>query len=171
MPVAPWEIRCPIRRTTVPGTTERCIYPVDHEGDCDFAPLDSVPDDAPLDPLDYVRDEHPDLAAELAAWWRQSAENEIAQTVAKAVEYSGAGGGLPQDLVDNGRQIAFVQRRERDFTDAELAEIGVWAYLVGKINRWSSALRNGQPVSDDTLLDIGVYVRIAQRIRQKGQWP
>lgn len=110
-------------------------------------------------------------AQSLAEWWRAAAEREIDATVAKATEYSGTLGGLPADLVDFGRQIAFVQRREHDFTDAELAEIGVWAYLQGKLNRWSSALRNGRMVSDDTLLDIGVYVRIAQHIREKGTWP
>lgn len=108
---------------------------------------------------------------QLANWWRQQSENEIEQTVAKAVEYSGTLGGLPADLVDLGRQVAFVQRRERDFTDAELAEIGIWAYIQGKVNRWSSALRNGRMVSSDTLLDIGIYTRIAAKIRETGQWP
>lgn len=110
-------------------------------------------------------------AQKLAEWWRGQAESEIEQTVAKATEYSGTLGGLPQDLVDLGRQIAFVQRREHDFSDAELAEIGVWAYIQGKVNRWSSALRNGRMVSDDSLLDIGVYVRIAQHVRDTGEWP
>lgn len=110
-------------------------------------------------------------AAELERWWAERAQDEIERTVPKAIEYSGEDGGLPQDLVDNGRQIAFVQRREHQFTDAELAEIGIWAYMVGKVNRWSSALRNGRMVSDDTLLDIGVYVRMAQRIRETGGWP
>lgn len=113
----------------------------------------------------------PSIAERLADWWRRTAESEIDKTVAKATEYSGTGGGLPADLVDFGRQIAFVQRREHDFTDAQLAEIGVWAYILGKVNRWSSALRNGRMVSDDTLLDIGVYVRIAQHIREEGTWP
>lgn len=113
----------------------------------------------------------PSREERLARWWRDVADREIAATVAKAVEYSGTLGGLPADLVDFGRQIAFVQRREHDFTDAELAEIGVWAYILGKVNRWSSALRNGKMVSDDTLLDLGVYVRIAQHIRQNGTWP
>lgn len=123
------------------------------------------------DLLGRARSDIADVEQELATWWRGVAESEIEATVEKAVEYSGAGGGLPADLVDLGRQIAFVQRREHDFTDAELAEIGVWSYIQGKVNRWSSALRNGRMVSDDTLMDIGVYVRIAQRIRETGRWP
>lgn len=112
-----------------------------------------------------------DKVVELAAWWRAQAEKEVDQTVAKAVEYSGLLGGLPADLVDLGRQIAFVQRREHDFTDAELAEIGVWSYMQGKMNRWSSALRNGRMVSDDTLTDLAVYTRLCMHIREKGTWP
>lgn len=114
----------------------------------------------------------PTIAEELAAWWRKQAESEIGQTVAKATEYSGTGGGLPLDLVNQGREWVFASNRNlADYTDAQLAEIGVWSYMIGKLGRWSSALRNGRMVSDDTLLDLGVYVRIAQRIREKKQWP
>lgn len=126
---------------------------------------------APADVPDPLEVRAPTRVEILSDWWVRAARHEIDKTVPKAVEYSGERGGLPQDLVDLGRQIAWVQRREHDFTDAELAEIGVWSYLQGKLNRWSSALRNGRMVSDDTLFDIGVYVRIAQRIRETGEWP
>lgn len=147
---------------------QRCLLPANHVENHHF---DDSTEPARLIPYFGSESVSGDLASELAQWWRARAESEIEKTVGKATEYSGLGGGLPADLVDLGRQIAFVQRREHDFTDAELAEIGVWSYLQGKLNRWSSALRNGRMVSDDTLLDIGVYVRIAQRIRDTGQWP
>lgn len=112
------------------------------------------------------------IAEELAAWWRQQAESEIDQTVAKATEYSGTQGGLPQDLVTYGREWVFASGRSLDdYTDAQLAEVGIWCYLIGKLGRWSSALRNGRMVSGDTLLDIAVYSRMASRIREAGQWP
>lgn len=109
--------------------------------------------------------------SELAEWWRAAAESEIDQTVAKALEYSGVGGGLPLDLVNLGQQMAQLQSPERVYTDAEYAEIGIYFYLVGKMGRWGSAIREGRPVSDDTLLDMRVYTRMVQRIREKGQWP
>lgn len=112
------------------------------------------------------------LADQLGQWWRDRAESEIGQTVAKATEYSGTVGGLPLDLVNQGREWVFASNRDlADYTDAQLAEIGIWSYMIGKLGRWSSALRNGRMVSDDTLLDLGVYTRIAQRIREKGRWP
>lgn len=118
-----------------------------------------------------VRSEQMSKTEELTQWWRDKAESEIDQTVRKAVEYSGTGGGLPQDLVDLGRQWAFAAGLDGRFTDAQLAEVGVWTYMVGKMGRWSSALRNGRMVSDDGLLDLGIYVRIVQAIRDRGQWP
>jgi hypothetical protein len=99
----------------------------------------------------------------LAAWWREQAEYEIEQTVSKAVEYGST------DLIDIGRSLARICDREVD--DEEAAEMGVFFYLEGKFARWRSALQRGQRPSDDTLLDIGVYVRMAQRIREAGGWP
>ncbi len=99
----------------------------------------------------------------LAAWWREKAEAEIEQTVDKAVEYGAT------DLIDIGRNIARLS--DREVTDQEAALMGVFFYLEGKFARWRSALHEGRPVSADTLLDIGVYVRMAQRINEAGSWP
>lgn len=102
--------------------------------------------------------------AQLAGWWREKAEAEIGQTVAKAVEYGST------DLVDIGRDLARVADRELD-DDEEAAEWGIYFYLLGKLSRWRSAMERGDRVSDDTLLDIGVYARMAQRVRESGGWP
>jgi hypothetical protein len=101
--------------------------------------------------------------AELADWWRSTAENEIKQTVDKAIEYGST------DLIDIGQAIARVAGRE--IPDSEAAEWGVFFYLEGKLSRWRSAITRGDLPSFDTLLDIGVYARMAQRIRQEGSWP
>ncbi len=105
----------------------------------------------------------PTPAEQLANWWRQAAEREIEQTVDKAVEYGST------DLIDIGRNIARLSGREVD--DQEAAELGVFFYLEGKLARWRSAIVEDRRVSDDTLLDIGVYDRMAQRIRYAGSWP
>lgn len=99
----------------------------------------------------------------LADWWRQLAEDEIQRTVPKAVEYGST------DLIDIGRNIARLSGRDVD--DAQAAELGVYFYLEGKFARWRSAIMEGREVSDDTLFDIGVYIRMAQRIRHAGSWP
>lgn len=102
-------------------------------------------------------------AHELAEWWRETAENEIEQTVSKAVEYGAT------DLVDIGRTLARVAGRE--IPDSEAAEWGIFFYLEGKLSRWRSAIERGDLPSFDTLLDIGVYARMAQRVRMTGGWP
>lgn len=106
-----------------------------------------------------------DPEQELRQWWFKKANDEIERTVPKAVEYGS------DDLVEIGRQMADAMDREVALSDSELAELGVYFYMVGKMARWTSAIRRGDKVSDDTLFDIGVYVRMAQRIRHSGGWP
>jgi len=119
--------------------------------------------------FDETRDADPvplDPEQELRTWWFTKASAEADQTVAKAIEYGS------DDLVEIGRQMATVLHLEGPYsTDAELAELGVYFYIIGKLARWTSAIRRGDRPSDDTLLDIGVYVRMAQRIRDAGGWP
>ncbi len=43
-------------------------------------------------------------------------------------------------------------------------------YLIGKVGRWISALRRGQFVSPDTLLDITTYSMMARLVRFTGRW-
>lgn len=100
---------------------------------------------------------------ELAEWWTQGAEDEVARTVPKAIEYGST------DLIDIGLMLA--RTMKRDIDQEEAAELGVFFYLIGKIARWQSAIERGERPSDDTLFDIGVYVRMAQRIRAAGGWP
>lgn len=102
---------------------------------------------------------------ELEAWWLGVAAEEIERTVPKAIEY-GSG-----DLAEIGRQMASVMRPGEFLMDSEAVELGIWFYIVGKLARWSDAVRTGREVSDDTLFDIGVYVRMAQRNRAAGGWP
>lgn len=100
---------------------------------------------------------------QLTEWWMQQAEDEVALTVPKAIEYSAV------DLTDIGHDLARTMGREID--DEEAAELGVFFYLRGKVARWVGAVIAGQRVSDDTLHDISVYCRMAQRIREVGSWP
>lgn len=102
-------------------------------------------------------------AQELAQWWADKADAEIDQTVAKAVEYGA------DDLRDIGHDLADIA--DRKVSHEEAVELGIYFYLRGKMSRWTSAIRRGERPSDDTLLDIGVYSRMAQRNRQVGGWP
>lgn len=99
----------------------------------------------------------------LSRWWWAKAADEIERTVPKAIEYGST------DLIDIGLMLARTMGRTID--EEEAAELGVFFYLIGKVARWQSAIERGERPSDDTLFDIGVYVRMAQRIRDAGAWP
>lgn len=122
-----------------------------------------ISDTSSADPIDIGRNLAKAAEEELAEWWRDKAEAEIDQTVAKAIEYGST------DLIDIGRDLARIAKRE--VSDEEAAEMGIYFYLLGKLSRWRSAIERGDRPSDDTLLDIGVYVRMAQRVRSHGGWP
>lgn len=133
---------------------------------------------------DYAKkhaDDQPDAVSELRGWWEQTAHDEVSQLTAKMIEY----GGLSRatDLAEIGRGlinsgVKLPDQRVAPWVDngaspqsADYQELGVYFYLLGKFARWTAAVAEGRPVSDDTLLDIGIYVRMAQRIRAVGGWP
>lgn len=104
-----------------------------------------------------------DAEAELRGWWYDVADREIGQTVKKAIEYGST------DLIDIGLMLA--RTMKRTVNEEEAAELGIFFYLIGKLARWQSAIERGDRPSDDTLMDLGVYVRMAQRVRSAGGWP
>ncbi|WKW85444.1 hypothetical protein SEA_MILANI_53 [Microbacterium phage Milani] len=106
----------------------------------------------------------------LYQWWMQKAHDEIAPMVDKMVEYGGA--HRATDLTDLGRTLvaAGVQNPVNGLSGT-YQELGCYFYIQGKIGRWTAAIKEGRPVSDDTLHDIGIYVRMVQRIRTVGGWP
>lgn len=102
-------------------------------------------------------------AGELAQWWQDQATAEINKTVPKTQEYGAT------DLIEIGRTMATNMGRE--VSDEEATELGIYFYLVGKLARWTDAVRRQDRPSDDTLFDLGVYVRMVQRVREVGGWP
>ena len=99
----------------------------------------------------------------LTEWWMDKAEEEVRRTVPKAIEYGST------DLAQIGHDLAAMAGRK--VGDEEAAELGIMFYARGKMSRWIDAVIRGDRVSDDTLFDLGVYVRMAQRVRDAGGWP
>lgn len=112
-----------------------------------------------------TEDELARMEAALGDWWLERARQEVEKVAPKAIEYSAV------DLIEYGRTLALVMGRNEGMSDEEAAEIGMWGYLVGKIARWTGAIKEGRRVSNDTLHDVGVYVKMAQRNRDVGGWP
>lgn len=100
---------------------------------------------------------------DLVRWWVELSSEEAERTVPKAIEYGA------DDLIEIGRSLAAVV--ELDLEPDEAAEWGIYFYMIGKIGRWTAAIRDRRRVSDDTIFDIKVYATMVQRIRAAGGWP
>lgn len=100
-------------------------------------------------------------------WWVQHSLQEALPTVAKAKEYG------TTELVEAGRLLGsqLVGYQGKPVTDQQALELQVYQYVVGKLGRWTAAVRRGESVSDDTLFDLGVYARLVQKARETGEWP
>jgi uncharacterized coiled-coil protein SlyX len=106
----------------------------------------------------------------LEEWWMSKAAAEVEPLIAKMTEYGGEGRAF--DLIDIGQALIDANVNfPGTFGVGQVQELGIYFYLVGKFARWKAAVSEGRSVSDDTLLDIGIYVRMAQRIREVGGWP
>ena len=103
------------------------------------------------------------LAEQLSAWWRAQAEVEIVRTVPKAVEYGAA------DLEVMGSAMLHLVPRERRSRQLGL-EMALAFYALGKVARLFGAFERGELPSEDTWFDLGVYCRMAERVREFGEW-
>lgn len=100
---------------------------------------------------------------ELVDWWMEQAADEAQMVVPKAVAYGA------DDLLQIGRQMAGAIHRE--VTDAQAAELGIAFYAYGKIARIMAAVKEGRDPGLDSWLDLGIYAKMAQRVRDAGGWP
>lgn len=96
-------------------------------------------------------------------WWVERAEGEADAVVPKAVEYGA------NSMIEVGRTMA--RLAHRDVTDEEAIEMACMFYIAGKLGRWVDAVAEGKRPSDDTIYDIGIYTKMAQRNRDVGGWP
>lgn len=104
------------------------------------------------------------VKAALADWWDNQSHTEMQMCVPKAVEYGST------DLAVIGRAMGRVMGRG-EMTHEEATEVGIFFYLQGKLARWEDAIMHGRRVSDDTLADASVYIKMQQRNRAVGGWP
>ena len=104
------------------------------------------------------------IGDDLYRWWMDLAHTEAEAAAAKAAEYGS------NSMTELGHEINKIANRA-PITDAEATELACYFYIKGKIGRWSDSILSGTRVSDDTIHDIGVYVRMVQRVRSNGGWP
>ena len=97
-------------------------------------------------------------------WWVYTAHQDAKKVVPKATEYGS------ESLVALGRTVEGLMGSE-GHGEASASEVAIFVYLTGKMARWAAAIKRGDKVSDDTLLDITTYSMMARRIRDAGSWP
>jgi hypothetical protein len=100
----------------------------------------------------------------LKRWWIDQASDEADRTIDKMEQY----GSL--DLVHIGRMLWDVMGRTTPLSDIAAMEVGCLFYLYGKVQRAVSALKNDQPILEDTWFDMQIYSKMAQAARA-GVWP
>ena len=97
-------------------------------------------------------------------WWVSTSRKDAQKVVPKAAEYGS------ESLVALGRALEGLMGSE-GHGEASASEVAIFVYLTGKMARWAAAIKRGDKVSDDTLLDITTYSMMARRIRDAGAWP
>ena len=112
---------------------------------------------------DVTPDEPDGEMTELYDWWADQATAESMGAIPKAREYGS------RDLMEMGGTLMRIAGQEVD--DGAAVEVGCWFYAVGKMARWTAAIERGELVSDDTLHDLSVYIKMVQRVRACGGWP
>ena len=68
-------------------------------------------------------------------WWLDTAAEEVMKVVPKAVEYGAT------DLADIGFNLA--RAANRQVGEEEAAELGIYFYCLGKMARWTDAIKRG----------------------------
>ena len=102
----------------------------------------------------------------LRKWWIAKATTEIDDMMDKLAEY-GTG-----DLHEIGRQMMKVRGVDIDalidergsygleITNAQMYELGIMFYALGKIQRVITAAEQGRTASDDTWHDLNIYSKM-----------
>lgn len=99
----------------------------------------------------------------LTDWWNQTTKDELKSLLPKATEYGS------HDLEIIGQALLLLNPKLQGKTHP--AEIGIAFYALGKIARIIGAYADGHQPSDDSWHDLAIYARMAQRVRNAGDWP
>lgn len=107
---------------------------------------------------------------ELQDWWERLAKSDIVNMLPKARERGG------NDLYEVGRALGAIAEwqgspNSEEEARAELVELGIWFYVIGKMARVQAALERGEVPDEDTTKDLRIYMMMIERVRSVGNWP
>ena len=139
------------------ATASRWLAPTEADPAEDPAHLAEQP------PVHWAEARNADRRAELAHWWHQIAEQDLAMLLPKAAEYSA------HDLRMTGHVLADMMGISVD--DSFAAELACATYLMSKVTRILGAYKEGRLPAIDSITDARVYATMMARIRDTGGWP
>lgn len=99
----------------------------------------------------------------LQRWWNETTKEELDSLMPKVVEYGSS------DLKIMGEALLMLNPDLQENTEPE--EIAIAFYALGKIARIIGAYADGVQPSHDSWHDLAIYARMAQRVRDAGEWP
>lgn len=120
--------------------------------------------------LEGMTAEQKDRAQTLADWWMRMAEDEINMVVPKAIEYGSADLQVMGEAMIRLMPKEIVGRMDRAEKEKTGQEMAIAFYALGKVARLFGAFEQGRAPSADTWLDLGIYSRMGQRVREVGSW-
>lgn len=106
------------------------------------------------------------LKVELSVWWEQQVKTEMKSVLPKVGEY----GAVDLKIMATAMRALWPGDKET-VPERVLVEMALSFYLLGKCGRLFGAYEQGKLPSDDTLLDIAIYTKMIQRVREVGEWP
>lgn len=103
------------------------------------------------------------MKRDLGTWWGHVAAREFDAILPKVEQY-----GATDLRVLGAAMRSMAPQASSDVSDEELA---IAFYAFGKLSRIMGAIADGRCPSDDCWHDLAVYAKMAQRVRETGNWP
>jgi hypothetical protein len=99
----------------------------------------------------------------LKSWWESTSKAELDAIMPKVIEY----GSSDLKLMGDALLMSMPQCKGK----VQPEELAIAFYAFGKAARLMGAYADGVAPSEDTWHDLGVYSRMALRVRSVGEWP
>jgi hypothetical protein len=98
----------------------------------------------------------------LEKWWMETAAEEAAATISKAVQYGSSSLTMVGEMLHG-----IAPDLEGVVSEQELA---ITFYIFGKMARIMAALERGEQPSMEHWEDVGIYTKMIAYVRQNGSW-
>lgn len=103
------------------------------------------------------------MTSDLTEWWQRTTQEELDSLMPKVVAY----GSRDLEVMGDVLMLSYPNLEGR----VQPQELAIGFYSLGKMARIMGAYADGVVPSWDSWHDLGIYARMAQRVRDTGSWP